>query len=85
MSCEQNVICYESSLERFWDLLEDYDFKSLVYENCLNFTEQWKEKEYGFNEEPYMRAFDLLWDWDCELLHSDIRECLARYINGKTD
>lgn len=85
MSCEHNTICYENALERFWGLMEDYEFQALIFEHFLSYTEQWKEKEFGFNEDPYGKAFDILWEWDSELLHHNIKECLERYIASKAN
>jgi hypothetical protein len=80
MSCLENEVIYENCLEDFWELMNNYDFQCLIGEHFLSAQEQLEEKEYGFNEEPYNNAFDILWDWDCEGLARDILSCVKRYI-----
>ena len=80
MSCEQTTIAYEAAHEIFWDLMEDYDFQAMIYEYFLDFQDQWKEKEWGFDEDPYDNFFDYLWKWDCELVAKDVRGAALAYV-----
>lgn len=85
MACTENQVIYESCLEQFWELLEDYDFKCTIGEHFLSAQEQWREKEYGrMDEYAYEWAFDILWSWDCEALSRDIKGCVEQYVNLKT-
>lgn len=80
MSCQENDIIYENALSHYWDLLENYDFKFLIYANFLKSHDQWLEKEYGFSETPYDNAFDICWKWDCEGMSHDIEGTVIKYL-----
>jgi hypothetical protein len=81
MSCEQNTKAYEGAHDKFWIEMEEYSFQHFIGMELLTSMEVWKEKEFGFNEDPYDRVFQNMWDWDCELLCSDLNECLHKYID----
>lgn len=83
MSHQENDKIFESARERFWEVMGDYDFQQTICEHFLSAQDQWKEKEYGFNEDPYDNAFEILWNWDCEALSVDIEECVNQYIKHK--
>jgi len=83
MSCEQNTIAYEACLERFWELMENYDFQCLISNNFLDSQDLWKEKEFGFNEDPYDEAFDYMWKFDAEGMHHDIEATIKKYAEAK--
>jgi len=84
MSCLENEVIYENCRERFWELMEgSYDLQCLIAEHFLSVQDQWKEKEFGFSEDPYDNAFDILWRYDSELLASDIEKCIEHYILNK--
>lgn len=82
MSNAQNDILYESSLERFWDLLDsNSDFTFLIYANFLTQEERFYEKEYGRRDEKaYDASFDLCWKWDCEGMVQDIESTVVKYL-----
>ena len=80
MSCEQTTKAYEACHERFWELMEDYDFQAAIYVNFLSPQDQWKEKEIGFNEDPYDNFFDYMWKYDPELAYRDVKGAVARYL-----
>lgn len=79
-SDEMNEMGYESSLEEFWELLEDYDLQCLIYEYFLDSQEQWKEKEFGFNDSPYNNFFEHMIKWDPELVSHNIKTAVMGYI-----
>lgn len=81
MSCEQTTQAYEAASDRFFAMLDDYDFRDAIYEWFLSPQDQWLEKENGrLDEYAYMHAFDVLWKWDCEAMHHNIEDCVNRYI-----
>ena len=85
MSCEQTTKAYEAACDRFFDMLDDHAFHALIYEHFLSHMDQWKEKEFGFSEYPYENAFDYLWEWDCEWVYDDIKDCVDAYIAIKQE
>lgn len=82
MSSQQNDTLYESALERFWDCMFMPDFDYLIYSNFLSSTDQCKQKEFGFNQDPYNDAFDLCWQWDAEGMSQDVEGTIKKYIEA---
>lgn len=65
---------------------DDRDLENLVWEHFANGMEQflyWKEDQWS--EEPEQRAFDALYQWDGEWLHSDPLSCLEAYLEAKDE
>jgi hypothetical protein len=83
MSCEQTTKAYEACREVFWDLMEDYGFQAKIYMNFLDSQQQWREKEFGFDEDPYDNFFDYLWKWDSEGMCRDQIAVCKSYLKGK--
>lgn len=84
MSCEQYTKAYEASLEKFWELLDNYDFHSYIYEHFLDSGEQFLEKENGrVDEYVYENVFERLWNWDCESMYHDIKYTIKQYVERR--
>ena len=84
MSCEQTLKAYEDCLERFWNLMEDYNFQKAIYMNFLSHQEQWEEREFGFSEDPYNNFFDHMWEWCAEDSYYDLEGTVNRYLEKLT-
>ena len=76
---------YEQLLQSFEDKYDDdFRFGKFIRENFYDKQDLFEVNEFASERSDAIKeVFDLLYDYDCELLQSDPQKCAARYVRNK--